>query len=124
METPESHPANFVLVFSDKTTFFPKSTLEPRIKMASDTTFDEFIIQCNLTGFTGKFVDEGMSSIEDIKDLTKSKLTELGSTETQSMRLSQLSSIRIWKEPKQIQQASGCATYTKRKISKSDRNSK
>ena len=36
------------------------------------------MIQCNLTGFTGKFVDEGVPRIEDIKDLTKSKLTELG----------------------------------------------
>ena len=73
---------NFVLVISDKTTFFPKSTQEPRIKMASDTTFDEFMIQSNLTGFTGKFVDEGVSRIEDKEDLTKSKLTELGVTET------------------------------------------
>ena len=87
METPESRAANFVLVFSDKTTFFPKSTLEPRIKMASDTTFDEFMIQCKLTSFDGKFVDEGMSRIEDIEDLTKSKLTELGLTQTQSMKL-------------------------------------
>ena len=55
--------------------------------MALDTTFDAFMIQCNLTGFTGKFVNEGVSTIEDIEDLTKSKLTELGLTETQSMRL-------------------------------------
>ena len=46
--------------------------------MASDTTLDEFMIQCNLTGFTGKLVDEGVSRIEDIEDLTKSNLTELG----------------------------------------------
>ena len=55
--------------------------------MVSDTTFDVFMIQCNLTGVTGKFVDEGVSRIEDIEDLTKLKLTELGLTKTQSIRL-------------------------------------
>ena len=100
MDTPESRPANFVLVFSDKTTF-SKSALELRIKMASDTTFDEFTIQCNLTGFTGKFVDEGVSRIEDIDDLTKSKLTELGLTETQLMRLFRYFS--QWKDKRKVQ---------------------
>ena len=38
-------------------------------------------VQCNLTGFTSKFVDERVSRIEDIEDLTKSKLTELGLTD-------------------------------------------
>ena len=33
-----------------------------------------------------QFTDEGVSRIEDIEDLTKSKLTELGLTKTQSMR--------------------------------------
>ena len=66
--------------------------------MTSDTTFDEFMIQCNLTGFTGKFVDEGVSRTEDIEDLTKSKLTELGLTETQSMRL-----FRYFKDKSKVQ---------------------
>ena len=69
--------------------------------MASDTTFDEFMIQFNLADFTGKFVDEGVSRIEDIKDLTKSKLTELGLIETQLMRLFRYFS--QWKDKIKVQ---------------------
>ena len=69
--------------------------------MASDTTFDEFMSQCNLTGFTGKLVNEGVSKIEDIEDLTKSELTELGLTETQSTRLFRYFS--QWKDKSKVQ---------------------
>ena len=59
------------------------------------------MIQCNLTGFTGKFVNEGVSRIEDIENLTKSKSTELGLTETQSMRPFRY--FRQWKDKSKIQ---------------------
>ena len=92
-------PTSF-LSFLTKQSFLPNLLWNQELRWRQ-TTFDEFMIQCNLTGFTGKFVDERVSKIEDIEDLTKSKLTELGLTETQSMRLFRYFS--QWKDKSKVQ---------------------
>ena len=56
------------------------------IKMAS-VSLSDFLSTCNLKSFIDQFVEEGINRIEDIEDLTSSKLAEFGFSETQTLRL-------------------------------------
>ena len=56
------------------------------IKMAS-VSLSDFLSTCNLKSFLDQFVEEGITRIEDIEDLTSSKLAEFGFSETQTLRL-------------------------------------
>ena len=40
--------------------------------------FSDFLSTCNLKSFIDQFVEEGITRIEDITDLTSSKLSEFG----------------------------------------------
>ena len=41
-------------------------------------SFSDFLSTCNLRSFIDQFVEEGITRIEDIEDLTSSKLAEFG----------------------------------------------
>ena len=54
--------------------------------MAS-VSLSDFLSTCNLKSFIDQFVEEGITRIEDIEDLTSSKLADFGFSETQTLRL-------------------------------------
>ena len=72
------------------------------IKMAS-VSLSDFLSTCNLKSFIDQFVEEGSTRIEDIKDLTSSKLAEFGFLETQTLRLFRY--VNQWKSSGETVQA-------------------